>query len=79
MIKLFACKFFQGLPLLKSAIRILRDYYSFYMPSEIYTGFYCSYFQAKADEIAKLMNENEQLKALIEDLKVHGLPRSPLE
>ncbi|XP_030525334.1 golgin candidate 5 [Rhodamnia argentea] len=25
--------------------------------------------QAKADEIAKLMNENEQLKALIEDLK----------
>ena len=27
-------------------------------------------FQAKADEIAKLMNENEQLKAVIEDLKV---------
>jgi hypothetical protein len=27
--------------------------------------------QAKADEIAKLMNENEQFKALIEDLKVY--------
>jgi len=27
--------------------------------------------QAKADEIAKLMNENEQLKAVIEDFKVY--------
>ncbi|RVW41273.1 hypothetical protein CK203_085183 [Vitis vinifera] len=27
-------------------------------------------FQAKADEIAKLMNENEQLKIVNEDLKV---------
>lgn len=26
--------------------------------------------QAKADEIAKLMNENERLKSIIEDLKV---------
>ena len=26
--------------------------------------------QAKADEIAKLMNENEQLKGVIEELKV---------
>ena len=26
--------------------------------------------QSKADEIAKLMNENEQLKSTIEDLKV---------
>lgn len=29
-----------------------------------------TFFQAKADEIAKLMNENEQLKSVIEDLKV---------
>jgi len=38
----------------------------------IITIFY-SWFslQAKADEIAKLMNENEQFKALIEDLKVY--------
>lgn len=28
--------------------------------------------QVKADEIAKLMNENEQLKALIDDLRVSG-------
>ncbi|OIW17143.1 hypothetical protein TanjilG_21120, partial [Lupinus angustifolius] len=31
--------------------------------------------QAKADEIAKLMNENEQLKAAIEDLKVYALTK----
>ncbi|CAJ2666645.1 unnamed protein product [Trifolium pratense] len=29
----------------------------------------CKILQAKADEIAKLMNENEQFQALIEDLK----------
>lgn len=28
------------------------------------------FLQAKADEIAKLMHENEQLKSVIEDLKV---------
>lgn len=28
--------------------------------------------QAKADEIAKLMNENEQLKSVIDELKVSG-------
>lgn len=28
------------------------------------------YLQAKADEIAKLMNENEQLKSTIDGLKV---------
>jgi hypothetical protein len=28
------------------------------------------FFQAKADEIAKLMNENEHLKIVIEELKV---------
>ncbi|KAF2323429.1 hypothetical protein GH714_035411 [Hevea brasiliensis] len=31
--------------------------------------------QAKADEIAKLMNENEQLKAVIDDLKVYALTK----
>lgn len=30
-------------------------------------------FQAKADEIAKLMNENEQLKEMIEHLKVYKI------
>lgn len=29
--------------------------------------------QAKADEIAKLMNENEHLKSVIEDLKVYNV------
>lgn len=28
------------------------------------------FLQVKADEISKLMNENEQLKSIIEDLKV---------
>ncbi|KAH9665932.1 Golgin candidate 5 [Citrus sinensis] len=31
--------------------------------------------QAKADEIAKMMNENEHLKAVIEDLKVYALTK----
>ncbi|KAL2243327.1 UNVERIFIED_CONTAM: Golgin candidate 5 [Sesamum indicum] len=31
--------------------------------------------QAKADEIAKLMNENEQLKAVIDDLRVYALTK----
>lgn len=31
------------------------------------------FFKAKADEIAKFMNENEHLKAVIEDLKVNML------
>ncbi|TQD76275.1 hypothetical protein C1H46_038193 [Malus baccata] len=31
--------------------------------------------QAKADEIAKFMNENEQLKTVIEDLKVYALTK----
>ncbi|KVH92941.1 hypothetical protein Ccrd_004978 [Cynara cardunculus var. scolymus] len=31
--------------------------------------------QAKADEIAKLMNENEQLKSVLEDQKVYALTR----
>ncbi|KAK8678769.1 hypothetical protein V6N13_144254 [Hibiscus sabdariffa] len=35
--------------------------------------------QAKADEIAKLMNENEQLKAVIEDLKFNSWKVSTLE
>lgn len=32
------------------------------------------FVQSKADEIAKLMNENERLKSTIEDLKVGMKP-----
>lgn len=47
-------------------------YYLFWLKFYVYwiSNFNLFLFQAKADEIAKLMNENEQLKALIEDLKV---------
>lgn len=41
------------------------------------SNLYLFHFQAKADEITKLMNENEQLKAVIEDLKVYTGISSP--
>jgi hypothetical protein len=53
------------------------SYVQFLQPWECCKSYsYCNFYpwfslQAKADEIAKLMNENEQFKALIEDLKVY--------
>lgn len=61
---------------LLSSVQFICPISFFFLFSLYPLSFYLIVFilssQVKADEIAKLMNENEQLKALIDDLRVSG-------
>lgn len=62
------CKVLQGKLRYNLKVSITGLFYSYGGSRPIFYG--NLFLQAKADEIAKLMHENEQLKSATEDLKV---------